>query len=110
VSGCDNQRELRELMCETARPGEWRDWKAFGLESGADQLALHFDTVMLRRFPDALEITAVEPLLTYLRSRTDLTPIDEERLSAAEAVIAAEIRASGAFHVTKEVGMLLAQR
>jgi SAM-dependent methyltransferase len=111
TNGRANLRELRELESEAVtRPDGWRDWESFGLENGADQLARHFDSVTVGRFPDALEITEVEPVLAYLRSLTGLTFVGEEVLRAAQAAVAAGIRARGAFHVTKDVGLLLARR
>jgi ubiquinone/menaquinone biosynthesis C-methylase UbiE len=111
TNGRGNHRELRELRGEVAtRPEEWRDCDSFGLENGAEQLSGVFDTVIVRRFADALEITEAEPVLAYLRSQTGLRAVNEEILSAVEAAVTARIRAEGAFHVTKDVGLLLAQR
>jgi hypothetical protein len=96
TNGRANQHELRDLEGNAAaRLENWRDCESFRLENGVDQLAHHFDTVTVRRFPDALEITEVEPVLAYLRSLTGLTVVDGQSLSAAEAAVAAQIRARG---------------
>lgn len=111
TNGRGNHRELRELRGKAAtRLEDWRDYDSFGLENGAEQLSGVFDTVIVRRFADALEITEVEPVLAYLRSLTGLRAVSEEVLNAAEAAVTAQIRAEGTFHVTKDVGLLLARR
>ncbi len=110
TNGRGNHRELRELYGKAAtRLEDWRDCDSFGLENGAEQLAAAFDRVMVRRFADALEITEVEPLLAYLRSLTGLGVVNEEALGTVTAAATAQIRTRGAFHVTKDVGLLLAR-
>jgi SAM-dependent methyltransferase len=92
TNGRANLRELRELEGgAVTRPDGWCDWESFGLENGADQLARHFGTVTVRRFPDALEVTEVEPVLAYLRSLTGLASVNEEALSVAQAAVASQI-------------------
>jgi SAM-dependent methyltransferase len=97
--------ESRELLVEWG----WRDAEAFGLENGAGQLARWFSTVTVRRYPDALAVTQVEPLLAYARSMAGLTVVHPDGLARLRAAATVAIRTRGAFHVTKDVGLLIAQ-
>jgi SAM-dependent methyltransferase len=69
TNGRARMAELGELLGERG----WRDAEAFGLENGPAQRAAWFATVTVRRYPDALEVTQVEPLLAYARSLAGLT-------------------------------------
>jgi hypothetical protein len=66
-------------------------------------------TVTVRRYPDALEVTEVEPLLAYARSMVGLTVAHPDGLARLEAATVAAIRTQGAFHITKDVGMVIAE-
>ncbi len=63
----------------------------------------------VRRYPDALAVPEVEPLLAYARSLVGLTVADPDGLARLEAAAMAAIRMRGAFHITKDVGLLIAQ-
>lgn len=65
--------------------------------------------VTVRRYPDALEATQVEPLLAYARSMAGLTVAHPDGLVRLQAAARAAIRTRGAFHVTKDVGLVIAQ-
>jgi SAM-dependent methyltransferase len=106
TNGLGHMAELREPLGEHG----WNEATAFGLENGPAQLAACFGNVTVRRYPDALEVTEVEPLLAYARSMVGLTMAHPEGLARLEAAATREIRLRGAFHVTKEVGLLIARR
>jgi SAM-dependent methyltransferase len=105
TNGHGHMAELRELLGERG----WRADEAFGLENGSAQLARWFPAVRVRRYPDALEVTQVEPLLAYARSTAGLTVADPDGLARLAAAATAAIRTRGAFHITKDVGLLIAQ-
>ncbi len=80
----------------------------FTLENGEPQLRAHFSQVRLRRYEDALLVTEVEPLATYLRSSVRF-PIPEAQMDDLRAFLAREIaRHGGAIHITKSLGMFIA--
>jgi SAM-dependent methyltransferase len=105
TNGRGHLAELGELLGERG----WRDAESFGLENGPAQLARWFATVTVRRYPDALEVTEVEPLLAYARSLAGLTVADPDGLARLQAAATAAIRTQGAFHITKDVGLLIAE-
>ena len=78
---------------------------AFSLENGADQLAGTFPTPTLRLFDDSLDVTETEPIVAYLMSLSGREQMGEADLEAIRTAVQGEIRRSGAFHVTKAVGM-----
>ncbi len=105
TNGRAHMAELRELLGERG----WSDAESFGLENGPAQLAAWFATVTVRRYLDGLEVTEVEPLLAYARSMAGLTVADPDGLARLQAAATAAIDTRGAFHITKDVGLLIAQ-
>jgi len=98
TNGEGHLREIRDLT----PPREL--WSVeFTLEDGAEQLGKHFEDVTLERYPDSLEVTAVEPLVAFVRSFTD-------ELEGAEEKVGETIQREGAFHVTKSTGLFRARR
>jgi ubiquinone/menaquinone biosynthesis C-methylase UbiE len=100
---------LAELRGQLGEAG-WNEAESFGLENGPAQLAPFFAAVTMRRYQDALEVTEVEPVLAYVRSMAGLTAARPDGLARLEAAAAAAIRERGAFHISKDVGMLIAER
>lgn len=116
TNGQNNMRELDYLLDEVA-PGLRTDtWRAsfrhpFKLENGAEQLAPFFDDIEMRRYEDALEVTEVEPLVTYIDS-IDTPALRAPEVRAALSSRIAEImrEQGGVFHITKSVGLFVARR
>lgn len=105
--GLDHLRRLRDLV--PPRPG--RIWAAtrerFTIETASDELAPFFVDVEIEPYEDSLEVTEVEPLLAFVRSRGDVEEIELEPLRrAAEA----EIAARGSFHVSKATSRVRARK
>ena len=84
------------------------DLDQFGLESGVGQLERSFLNVEVRRYDDALAITEVEPALAYIRSVWPDGVVAEEELDRLRASIESAIASEGAYHVTKDAGLLIA--
>ncbi len=80
----------------------------FKLENGGAELGKFFDQVELRRYEDALEITEVEPLVTYLQSTTALAPAADQ-LAGLRRQIAAEIERHGCLRLAKSAGLFVAR-
>jgi len=84
----------------------------FGLENGEDQLdAAGLVDIRVERYEDGLKITDAKPLIAYIRTtpggRENLT---DSRLLKLEVNLNESIRAKGAIHITKEVGLFVAFR
>jgi ubiquinone/menaquinone biosynthesis C-methylase UbiE len=77
--------------------------RAFGLESGPEQLEPFFVDIHVERFEDDLAVTEVEPVLAYLRSswRYDGGDLERERAAVAE-----EIERNGVFLIHKSQGLI----
>lgn len=96
TNGIEHLRELRHAGAD-----QWS--RTFGLENGPEQLEQAFTGVEVEHFPDALEVTEVQPLLEFIRSLGWVSDEGVERLSAEAA---AAIDRNGSFHVTKSSGLL----
>jgi ubiquinone/menaquinone biosynthesis C-methylase UbiE len=106
--GRDHLNELRGLIGdENVIWSESR--KRFGLETAQPQLEQFFVDVEIEPFPDSLEVTEVEPLLDFVRS-LDTPGLTDEHLREIGRIADEEIRAKGAFHVTKSSGRFQARK
>ncbi len=115
TNGDNHMRELKELAFRFAGDAVPQKWPqlAFRLENGRDLLAPYFGHVSLLPFEDGLAVTAVEPLMAYLRSMalTQEMGADQltEEIAALEQHIAKTIAAEGAYRIQKETGLFLAR-
>ncbi|MCY3764299.1 MAG: class I SAM-dependent methyltransferase [Gemmatimonadetes bacterium] len=110
ANGKGDKRSISELA-RRVNPNTFQkkrgnsDW--FSLESGRKELDEWFSDVRVRKYEDALRITESGPLVAYFKSFN--------RLSAAELrqlrIIAdREIACSGAIHIRKQPGLLIARK
>jgi len=77
----------------------------FGLENGAGQLRPWFADVEREDYPDALDVTEVEPVVAYLMSMTlEISP-DDARVADLREELEQIIARDGAFRVTKLSGL-----
>ncbi|MFP6643544.1 MAG: class I SAM-dependent methyltransferase [Candidatus Latescibacterota bacterium] len=75
TNGNSHLKEFWEIIGRvTGSPPKMSASHNFGLENGGDQLAEHFRDVTLERFPDALVVPEVEPLVDYARSSPGQQP------------------------------------
>jgi SAM-dependent methyltransferase len=80
----------------------------FTLQNGAAQLAPYFSEITLHRFENALEVSAVEPLVRFIRS---FTPIDDREIPNFTAYLKqAFVAQGGVFRIQKETGVLGGRR
>jgi len=80
----------------------------FKLENGAEQLSAWFPKIEVRVRQDALRVTEVEPLVSYVLSMPGLSP-SEAQLDDLRCIVGGEIARHGAFYITKSSGILIAQ-
>lgn len=115
TNGDNHMRELKELAFQFAGDAVPQKWPqlAFRLENGRNLLAPYFDDVSLQLFTDGLAVTAVEPLMAYLRSMalTQEMSADQltEEIASLEQHIAHAIAAEGAYRIQKETGLFIAR-
>jgi hypothetical protein len=80
----------------------------FTLQNGAAQLAPYFSDITVQRFENALEVSAVEPLVHFILS---FTPMDDRELPNFTAYLQQVFVAQGGvFRIQKETGLLSARR
>lgn len=106
--GQDHMRVIRELV-PPREGGQWaKTRERFMVEAVPDELAPFFVDVVLEPFPDeGLEVTELEPLLDFVRSRGD---VEEHELEPLRQAAAAEIATRGSFHVTRATSRVRARK
>jgi SAM-dependent methyltransferase len=98
--GLDHLRELRELVPPPPESQWARTRERFTIEQVEDELAPFFVRVEVEPVPGPqdLEVTELEPLLDFVRSRGDVGESDLEPLRRA---FEAEVAERGFFHVSR---------
>jgi SAM-dependent methyltransferase len=105
--GPGHLRRLRELV-PPRTGGQWEKTRErFTIETVRDELAPFFVDVELEAYPDSLEVTELEPLLDFVRSRGD---VEEEELYPLRSAAEAEIAERGSFHVAKDTSRVRARK
>ena len=96
--GLEHLRRLRELV-PPREGGQWEKTRErFTVEQVSKELAPFFVDVELEPYEDSLEVTELEPLLDFVRSRGDVTEEEREPLRRAAEM---EIAERGSFYVPK---------
>jgi SAM-dependent methyltransferase len=106
--GHDHLCRLRELV--PPRPGgQWEKTRErFMIEQVPQELAPFFVDVELELFPDdGLEVTELEPLLAFVRSRGD---VEEDELEPLRQAAEVEIGERGSFHVSRATARVKARK
>jgi ubiquinone/menaquinone biosynthesis C-methylase UbiE len=113
TNGKGHLRELRAWRSEYYSQGIDKGWEQaeenFGLETGQDQLRRWFVEVRLKRYEDGLEVTAVEPVVAYVRSFIE-GGIGEGADEVFRRFLGRELASSGVIRITKDPGMFEAVR
>jgi SAM-dependent methyltransferase len=115
VAATNGQRHLIEIneMIDVAgvrRPG-WGYIRAFGLETGPEAIARHFDAISIDRYEDALDVTLAEPVVDYIRSMSSFWRVGtEDVLADIRRRVQAAIDRDGAFHISKDAGVITARK
>jgi SAM-dependent methyltransferase len=105
--GLDHLRRLRELV-PPRDGGQWEMTRErFMVETVPDELSPFFVDVEFEPYDDSLEVTELEPLLDFVRSRGD---VEEHELEPLRQAAATEIATRGSFHVTKETWRVRARK
>lgn len=80
----------------------------FSLENAAHQLQQYFPSVHLLHYPDALEVSQVEPILDYLKSWNGNIVTDPEKWEQIHKLLQQELASHSTIHITKQTGMFIA--
>jgi SAM-dependent methyltransferase len=105
--GLGHLQRLRELVPPRS-DSQWAPTRErFAVEHVEEDLAPFFVDIQLEPYEDSLEVTELEPLLDFVRSRGDVTEQDLEPLRVAAE---AEIAERGSFHVPKATSRVRASK
>ena len=105
--GLEHLRRLRELV-PPREGGQWEKTRErFTVEQVSKELAPFFVDVELEPYEDSLEVTELEPLLDFVRSRGDVT---EEELEPLRRAAEMEIAERGSFYVPKATSRVRATK
>jgi ubiquinone/menaquinone biosynthesis C-methylase UbiE len=122
TNGLRHMREARVFAAEAGLVApetvDVGDAAGFSLEHGESSLAPWFTNIKLRRYDDALLVTASEPLLAYIQSwwqtQTEVDRLDphtaEQRIAALRTALDERLAAGGVIRVTKDSGLFTASR
>lgn len=117
TNGAGHLRELHELM-QALEPAyvipAGTLGERFGLENAAEVLGAAFPRIEVRKYPDALWVTAARPLVDYILSYTGfqagLSALTVERAAALEADVQARLAPAGGLRIQKSSGAAVAWR
>lgn len=105
--GLGHLRRLRELV-PPREGGQWEKTRErFVVQTVPDELAPFFVNVEIESYEDSLEVTELEPLLGFVRSRGD---VEERELASLRQAAETEIAERGSFHVAKETSRVRARK
>ena len=105
----DNMREFNAAIERFFGTQFSASAEQFGLETGAEMMRECFDAVELRRYPDALAVTEAQSLIDYIESVHRPAFSAPDKLAAIRDFFEAEIRTHGAFHISKDAGVLISR-
>jgi ubiquinone/menaquinone biosynthesis C-methylase UbiE len=112
--GASHMRELWELLepfVPDIHTRMGRVSQGFTLENGDAQLERIFRDVVRHDYPDALEVTEVQPIIDYIRSSNMMMgcDLDPEVWAAVRRQISAHLDLKGHFYIHKASGMFTAR-
>ncbi len=113
LAATNGQRHMRELYALMQRfdPASTFGWRGqthelFSLDNGQIELELIFQSVQVRRYEDALEVTEAAPLVDYIMSMSSSEPARARR-SDLHDFISRELAETGAIHIGKDSGLFI---
>jgi SAM-dependent methyltransferase len=107
TNGLEHMREIDDLMAAAGlSEAGARHSRAFGLETGGDQLRSFFGEVEVRHYEDRLEVTDPDAIVAYVLSMSVGRLVDG---GALRRDICAVMERDGLFRVSKATGMFVAR-
>lgn len=80
--------------------------KLFTLQNGEEILNKYFNAVQCLDYDDALMVSDVSDIISYMESMTDMVPIDEQQLHTLKSVLESR-KINGFVRIPKEYGMFV---
>ncbi len=115
TNGAQYMTEIGDLLASVDEQIDYRHRFTLGftLQNGPDLLSGSFDRIEVRRYPDSLEVTNAEDLISYIMSTGSISNapklLSGERLLTFRRLLEEQIAAKGSIHISKESGMLIAR-
>jgi SAM-dependent methyltransferase len=106
TNGAGHLRQLRELLAELKIPVGPPLYSPFPLHTARARLSAVFGQVELLDFDNALRVTDPQPVVRYVAS---LTTLSAEQARLLHDAVAERISPTGAFHIDKVTGLLIAR-
>jgi SAM-dependent methyltransferase len=107
TNGLAHMHEIDSLLAAHSLEEAFdRHSRAFGLETGRDQLRSSFAEVELHHYEDRLEVTDPDAVVAYVLSMSAGRAVDRDALRRD---VAALIERDGCFQVSKATGMFVAR-
>jgi len=108
--GAGHLGELREIVHRLDPDSPFGRSLGFSLETGGEELCRWFELVETRRYEDALLVSQVEPLLTYLESGMAKAVTVGDRRQRFTHWAEEQIAATGALRLSTDSGIFTARR
>ena len=113
TNGHAHLRELPDLMrrFDPTTDFGWGKTSAelFSLEDGSELLP-YFSDIQVQRYPNALIITEVEPLVNYIFSMTTMQGLIDQHRAELTRFITSKMTKTGSIYITKDSGMFEAKK
>ena len=108
------RNHLKEISTLIRRVNPGTDFVSFGspftLDNGAEQLRQFFPQVTLSRYPDHLQVTEVQPIISFIRSSGPASEILAEELVIVESELERELKEEGWISIEKNSGLFEAMK
>jgi SAM-dependent methyltransferase len=100
---------LKEMKAWYERVRVSKNWESmtapFVLENGLGQLEPYFSEVKLSRYEDDLQVTAVEPIMAYIRSGIRALELSQSELEHLARDLQKELEEKGSIFISKDSGL-----
>jgi len=109
IAATAGEHHMNEMMVYLKQVHVDNVWTPFAnpftLENGLGQLQSVFSSVGLSRYEDNLIVTAVEPIMAYIRSSIRAAEVVESELVKVQVSLEKEIKEKGSIFIQKDAGL-----
>ena len=103
------EHHMQEMMDWFRQVHVSKIWESFAnpftLENGLEQLKPYFPQNSVSRYADHLEITEIEPILTYIRSGMRVSELSEAELENLQDELKNKLKENGRIFISKDSGL-----
>ncbi len=105
VGDC-HMKEMNDWERRVSLGGTYEPFSSpFTLENGLEQLKPFFSRVVMKRFPDDLNVREIEPILAYIRSVLHAVGWSEEEMAKVRRSLEAELKEKRMIFIRKDSGL-----